>query len=283
MADEGAGRTESIGETARAYGRGALGAMLVSMPMLATMEMWWHGFLMPPWIMILFLSANFGVLIVLEYYSGFHETGSLGAEIRDALSAYGIGLIVAAAVLGMFSVLRPGMGAHELIGKIVLQSAPLGIGASIAISQLGGRTDEGEEGEARKERAGLAGSLTLSLAGAWYFGFNIAPTEEPLMIGAGLEWWHAVLLILGALAISHAIVYSLGFMGGHALPEEGPWWRAVLSYGVGSTIIALAAGAFFLFAFGRIGPDTALLPALKMISVMGFVNAFGAAAAKLIL
>jgi hypothetical protein len=51
----------------RGYGRGVLGALLVSMPLLA----WWLGFYIPPLKMLLFLAVNFGLLVILKYYSGF--------------------------------------------------------------------------------------------------------------------------------------------------------------------------------------------------------------------
>ena len=276
-----ASQSKSATKIARGYARGALGALLVSMPLLATMEMWWQGFYMPSWKMILFLITNFGVLIILEHYSGFQEHTSFPQEVQDALSAYGIGLVIGAMTLFLLNNLRAEMSLQEILGKIILESIPLSIGASIAISQLGGGGNEREQ--ARKKRAGLLGSLALSLAGAWYFGFNIAPTVEPLMLGARIHWWHALGLLLASLLISHAIVYALGFKGGHELPEEGSWWSAILTYGVASTVVALLVGAFFLWTFGRIGLDTGLAPTLHMVIVMGFVNSLGASAAKLIL
>lgn len=274
------GASEPIGTTARAYARGLLGALLVSMPLLATMEMWWQGFHMPSTKMIVFLVVNFGVLLVLEYYSGMHENTSLREELFDAASAYGIGLVVAALTLALFNELRAGMGANELIGKVVLESIPLSVGASLAISQLG---QKGERQKERQRRSGLLGSLALSLAGAWYFGFNIAPTEEPLMLGLRIDWWHAILLLLAAILVTHAIVYSVDFVGGRQVPEGSSWWGSILSHGVATAVVALLVAAFFLWVFGRIGPDTGIAPALHMVVVLGFVNSLGAAAAKLIL
>lgn len=269
-----------LAEAARGYARGALGAILVSIPLLATMEMWWLGFTMPPWKMLLFLIVNFGVLIVLEYYSGMREDSSFMEEVIDALGAYGIGFVVGAAVLYLFDNLGPGMSTRELVGKITLQSIPLSVGASIAMSQLGGRGDEKEE---RKRQAGMVGSVGISLAGAFYFGFNIAPTAEPMLLGLSITPWHGIGLIVASLVVSHAIVYSLGFAGARELPEGSTWWRAVLTYGTATVAISMLVAAYLLWTFGRIGPDTAIVPTVSMVVVLGFVNSFGAAAAKLIL
>lgn len=270
----------SVRETAKSYARGVAGGLLVAMPLLATMEMWWLGFYINPWKLILFLLLNFGVLVILEYYSGFRETVRLREEIRDALSAYGIGFVVAALILFAFHLLRPGMGWHEILGKIIIESIPISIGVSIAISQLGER--KGGQQEQRKERAGFWGTQAIALAGALYFGFNIAPTVEPMLLGLRLSWWHVILLMVLSLALVHAIVFSLGFRGGRPKVEM-PWYKAVMRLSLTSYLVALLLAAYLLWTFDRIGPETGLSASLHMIIVMGFVNSLGAAAGKLIL
>lgn len=270
----------SIQQTAKSYARGMAGSLLVAMPLLATMEMWWLGFYMEPYKLILFLLITFGVLIILEYYSGFQQSVSLSGEIRDAFSAYGIGFVMAAVVLFSFHLLRPTMPLQEILGKIILQSIPLSIGASVAISQLGENNPSGEE---RMQRSGFWGAEAVSLAGALYFGFNIAPTVEPMMLGLKMTWWTTLLLIFLSLIQVHAIVFSLGFRGGSQRPEKRSWMEHVLYRSVTTYAVALLLSAYLLWTFGRLDADTGFLPALHMIVVLGFVNSLGAAAAKLIL
>lgn len=258
-----------------------MGALLVSMPLLATMEMWWLGFTIPPFRLLLFLVANFALLIVLEYYSGFQKGHvRLWEEVQDAVDAYGIGLLVAVIVLFLFGVIGPGMSLREVAGKVILEAIPLSIGASIAMSIFG---DQDGHRERRKRRAGFWGSQLIGLAGAAYFGFNVAPTEEPVMIGLGLSWWHAVLLVLFGLLLTHAIVYSVGFAGGHALPGGRSWWGSLLRAGVVSYTGALLVTVCLLWLFGRIDVVTGLTPSVHMIVTLGFINALGSAAAKLII
>jgi putative integral membrane protein (TIGR02587 family) len=279
MTDQGG--SDQLRSALRGYARGVLGALLVSMPLLATMEMWWLGFTIPPLKLLLFLATNFALLIVLEYYSGFQKGHvRLWEEVQDAVDAYGIGLVVGAVVLFLFGVIAPGMSLREIAGKIILEAIPLSIGASIAISVFGERDAQRER---RKRHAGFWGTQLIGLAGATYFGFNVAPTEEPVMIGLGLLWWHAVLLVLFGLSITHAIVYSVGFAGGHRLPGDTVWWAAFLRTGVVSYCMALLVTAFLLWIFGRIDGMTGLTPALHMIVTLGFINSIGSAAAKLII
>ena len=50
----------------RAFG----GAILFSLPMLMTMEMWWLGFYMEPFRLALLMLLNIPLLIGLSYYGG---------------------------------------------------------------------------------------------------------------------------------------------------------------------------------------------------------------------
>jgi putative integral membrane protein (TIGR02587 family) len=265
----------------RGYARGVLGALLVSIPLLLTMEMWLLGFSLPPLRLLLFLAANFMLLVLLEYYSGFQKGRVyLWEEVQDALDAYAIGLLVAAVVLFLLGVVDGGMSLREVAGKIILEAIPLSIGASIAISVFG---DHDVQRERRKRRAGFWGSQLIGVAGAAYFGFNVAPTEEVIVIGLGLLWWHALLLMLFGALLTHAILYSVGFAGGFRLPGGTDWWRSLLESGVVSFAVALVVTTFLLWVFGRIDGATGLAPALHMIVTLGFVNALGSAAAKLII
>jgi|ERR687895_1137849 hypothetical protein len=59
-------RTHSVRETAAAYARGVVGGLLVGMPTLMTMEMWWGGFTIPSVRILLLVVVNFGIFLVLQ-------------------------------------------------------------------------------------------------------------------------------------------------------------------------------------------------------------------------
>lgn len=266
--------------TAIAYARGAGGGMMLALPLLMTMEMWWSGFHMSTWRLLLFFAVNFGILVVLEHYSGFRDEDTFVDELQDAVAALGIGLSIAALVLFALARISPGMPWREIVGKVVLQSIPASIGASIAVSQLGVRSEQHEE---RKERAGFWGTQGIALAGAVVFGFNVAPTEEPMVLGMTMHWWHVLLLLALSLLVVHALVYAVEFRGSHVVPEGRTLLGHFFSTSVVSYIVALSMAAYLLWTFGRIGGDTGLMTALHMTVVLGFVTSLGAASAKLIL
>lgn len=244
--------------------------------------MWWLGFYMPPGKMLLFLGLNFGVLLVLEYYSGFrrYHHVDLFEEARDAVSAYGIGFFVAAVVLWAFRLIRPEMPLQEIVGKIVLQAIPVSIGASVAVSQLGRKNPPAAR---RKEEAGFGGTQAMAVAGALLFGFNIAPTVEPMLLGLQMHWWNGLALLGFSVVQVHAVVYYVDFRGSFE-STAGPLWSPRLWSGSLTTcFLSLIVAAYLLWTFGRIGPSTGFVAALHMTLALGFVTSLGAAAGKLIL
>ena len=269
-------------ETARAYVRGMAGGLLVAMPLLATMEMWWLGFYMPPTKMLLFLVVNFFILLILEYYSGFrrYEQVNLYEEARDAVSAYGIGFFVAAAALWALRLIRPEMAPQEVIGKIVLQSIPISIGASVSISQLGRRNPPATQ---RKEEAGFWGTQAMALAGALFFGFNIAPTIEPMLLGLQMHWWNGLIILALSILQVHAVVYYVDFRGSIDSALEALSSRRLWTGSLTTCALSLLMAAYLLWTFGRMGAATGPAAALHMTIALGFVTSLGAAAGKLIL
>lgn len=252
------------------------------MPLLATMEMWWLGFSMSPWKMLLFLLCGIGVLIILEYYSGFrrYERVSLFEEVRDAISAQGIGFVVSAVVLFTLHLIRPGMALQEIAGKIVLQAIPVSWGVSVAVARLGQEDPQAAE---RQQNTDFWSAQAIALAGALLFGFNIAPTIEPMLLGLRMTWWSGLILLLFSLVQVHAIVYYVKFRGSVGNEPNQHLPRRWLADSVTTYALALLLAFYLLWTFGRIDSDTGFMSAVHMTIVLGFVTSLGAAAGKLLL
>src|SRR5918997_7223033 len=153
------------------------GAILFSFPLLMTMEMWWLGFYMDRFRLALFLSLAFMMVMGLSYFEGGEETFKI--EVMDALVACATGYTVAAVMLLLFGIIKPGMSADELVGKISLHAVPCSIGAILARRLL-------EVEETRKEkrrREGYGAKIFLMGVGAVFLAFQLAPTEEMVLIG----------------------------------------------------------------------------------------------------
>lgn len=261
---------------ARAFG----GALIFAVPLLMTMELWWLGFLMEPWRLALFVALGFPLLVGLSYFAGFEETFTWADDLRDACVAYAVGVAASAALLLLFGVIGPGTPFAETVGKIAVQAVPASIGALLARDQFGQGGQENDE-QGRRRHARYGGQLFLMLVGAAFLALNVAPTEEMVLIAHQSGRWHSVALALVSLALMHGIVYLVGFSGQEETPPGTSAWSLFLRFTVVGYALALLVSAYALWSFGRAdGLDPAVFA--RVVVVLGFPAALGAAAARLI-
>ena len=259
---------------ARAFG----GAIFFSLPLLMTMEMWQLGFHMARLPLALFIVVMIPVLIGLEYYTGFKETSTFLDEVADAAVAYGVGLVASAFVLALFNLIDLDEPVSSIVGKVALQAIPASFGAVLSGSQFG---EQGAAEQQHQREAGFGGTLFLMGVGAMFLAFNVAPTEEMVLMAFRLTHWHAVAVVLASLLLIHAFVYAVNFRGGQAKAEGVRSSSLFLRYTVPGYAIALLVSAYVLWTFGRY--DDNALPRIVMEAVvLGFPASIGAAAARLV-
>jgi len=272
------------GTTNRGYAiglaRAAGGAIIFSLPLLMTMEMWFLGFYIDRPRLFLFLIVNFGLLVVLSRFVGFEQTSTWSDDVLDAFAAYGVAVIVSAAVLALFGILTPGMPRDEIVGKIAVQSVPASFGAMLARQQMSGDRKHEDQDEVER-KAGYAGQLFLMTAGALFLAFNVAPTEEMILIGFKMTPWHAIGLVLLSILLLHAFVYTVGFAGQEDMGGEGGFRSSFVRYTIAGYGIALLVSFYVLWTFGRTdGTDPGQIA--SMTAVLAFPGAIGAAIARLV-
>lgn len=163
-------------ELALGPGRAFGGALIFSLPMLMTMEMWDLGFAMERWKAVLLLATSFPMLMFLSHYSGFERTWNWREDVRDFAIAYGVAILTSTCVLGLFGVITIGMSISDVLGKVSLQAIPGALGALLGRSQFG----QGAEAGQREET--YFGELSVMAIGALYLVLNVAPTEEMVLI-----------------------------------------------------------------------------------------------------
>jgi len=262
---------------ARAFG----GAVIFGIPLMMTMEMWTLGFAISRPRLLLFIVVNLLVLVGLSYFAGFEKTFSWREDVMDALAAFGVGAITSAAILALFAVITLDMTWSEIVGKVALQCVPASIGAMLGRKQLGAEQDTEAEDE-RKREAGYAGELFLMLAGALFLAFNMAPTEEMILIAFQMTPWHGIALGLASIALLHVFVYALGFSGQESPPEGGTFTSTFLHFTLAGYGVALMVSLYVLWTFGRT-EDAALAQVAMMTVVLAFPAALGAATARLVI
>lgn len=262
--------------------RAFAGAILFGLPLLMTMEMWSMGLYLHPLRLLLFIALNFLVLVFLSRFGGFERTSNLREDVIDALAAYAVGIISSTVILAMFGLLAAAMPFDEIVGMIAIQSVPASFGAMIARKQLSGaEEEEDEDAELAMRSAGYGGQLFLMLAGALFFAFNLAPTEEMILIGFKMGAGHAAVLMLASLVLLHLLVFRVGLAGQEEAPEGYGVVRRLLIFTVPGYAIALVVSLYVLWTFGRVDGND-LSTVVGAVVVLGFPAAIGAAIARLV-
>lgn len=260
--------------------RAFAGALLFALPLLMTMEMWSLGFVVRPERLALFLFVGIPLLWGLAWLAGFRDDVGWRDALVDAGTAYLVAALAAGGALFLLGSITPEMSLYEIVGKVAVQLVPAGMGAVLARSQLGLRDDDGAE-EARRES--YAGELFLMAAGALFLAFNVAPTEEIVLIAhQQASPWYGLALVLVSVLLMHAFVYAVGFAGQHSPPQNRKRRHEFVRLTLPGYAIVLAICTYVLWTFGRLEGLPAL-SALHLVLVLAFPAALGAAAGRLVL
>ena len=270
--------------------RAISGAFLFGMPLLFTMEMWWIGAFTDLWKLLLFIALALGVNLMLAHFAGFKQGNSLIDNISEAYEAVAIGALASTVVLAVLGRIEWGDPLDSILGKIIVQTLPLSIGASVAnaIFQRGGGEqgggNGGQEGEQTKSsplRATLM-DLGTTIGGAIFISFSVAPTEEIPMLSAELSYWHLLGVMGLSLVLSYIIVFESEFSPQQDRNEAGPFQHpmteTILSY-----LVALLVALSALYLFDQLEFGTSpFMDILSMTLVLGLPAAIGGAAGRIL-
>jgi putative integral membrane protein (TIGR02587 family) len=272
--------------------RAVAGGAIVGMPLLYTMEMWWHGSTLSPWHLLAVLLGSVAVCFLFSLLSGFRPEYSPAEAAGQAVTAVGVAIVLSAAILLLIGEIGRETSLATAVGKIVLEAAPVSIGVSFANSQLlhRSRTGEDEEdGEKPKppedpEREQLKADLrdaSATLAGSLVFALNIAPTEEVIKIAAGLSPWQLLLLLLGTSALCYVILFASGFEQ-HVVHVESVFQHPVAET-VLATGISLAVAFVLLLVVGQRETMSHWYTAVAATVTLGLPAVVGGAAGRVII
>jgi len=262
-----------------ALARAAGGAIIFSLPLFMTMEVWYLGFTADPLRIALLLLLMIPVLVALSHYCGFEPTFEWQDDVVDAFVALAVGFVAAFVVLTLFGELRPGMPLNEVAGKLSLQAIAGSVGALLAEGQLGKKD---EQAETEMENCTYGGELFLMLVGALFLALNVAPTEEMTLIAYKMSAAQVIGLAVLSLVVMHAFVYAVEFRGQADIPEGTPSWSLLFRYTAPGYAIALLMSLYLLWTFGR--TDGSSLEHITMAAVvLAFPASIGAAAARLMI
>jgi putative integral membrane protein (TIGR02587 family) len=258
--------------------RASGGAIIFALPLLMTMEMWSLGFAMSGVRLALLLVLLLPALVGLSHFIGFEPTFDVWDDALDALAAFGVGFVASAVALLVFGVIGSATPPGELVGMVTLQAVPASVGALLAHSQFGGDEPDREI----DQPSGYGAELFTMAIGALFLAFNVAPTEEMILIAQKMTAGRTFALAVVSVAVMHAFVYGMAFRGQASVAEGERFLSIFLRFTVAGYGIALLMSGYMLWTFGRTD-GVPLAEIISMAIVLGCPAAIGAAAARLLL
>ena len=302
----------TVAQSFQEYGRGVAGGLVLSLPLLYTMEVWWAGHSAHPLRLLAYTVATFVLLLGYNRYAGLRRDASMVEVAIDSIEEMGIGIILAALILWLTGRYTLDMTPHEILGKIMIEAMTVAIGVSVGTAQLGGGDDgdsgvDGEssnsspganrdQGAAQSVAAGrgnatgddaaddeidVMGQVVIALCGAVLFAANVAPTEEIVMIATEISSWRLLGLALFSLALGALILFFSEFKGARKFVHTGGP-LIVIADTLMTYAAALTASALILWFFGRFDGE-ALITCVGQTVVLGVAGTIGASAGRLLL
>ncbi len=268
-------------ETLQEYGRGVVGGLLISLPLIYTMEVWWTGFTASPEALLACIGFTFMLLLGYNRFAGMRADATFGDLCWDSVEEIGLAFLVSFLFLWLIGQIDFGMSAIEIIGKTVTESMIVAIGISVGTAQLGPSEGSGQTGMNRRE--GKQGKFfelfILSICGAVLFGSSVASTDEILLIAASVSALQLLLMVLLSLGLCAVICFFSEFRGSGR--SVSTWFEmagiVALMYAVGFAVSVLLL--FFFRRFDGVG----LYMCVAQTVVLAIPAALGASAGRLII
>ena len=265
--------------------RGVAGGAIFGMPLLYTMEMWWHGLLLSEWHLLLLL----GLILVVNFFfclfSGFRDEYSLSEALSESVTSVGIGVVLSSVILALIGELTPDLSQTESLGKVLMEAVAVSIGVSFANSQVREKTDPEEDAQKGKDKNGKDDPEQLQrradlrdigacLAGSVLLAFSVAPTEEINMIAWRLSSWQLLILLGAEILLCYIILFASGWEDREVYVKDSifqkPWAETFMSCGLS---LLVAGGLYALIGFDReIGQAPSVIAATVTLGLPAIVG-----------
>jgi putative integral membrane protein (TIGR02587 family) len=275
--------------------RGMTGGLLIGVPLLYTMETWTIGSTMPPPRVLVLLGVAYLLNLACVVWAGFRRgDGGVLHLLSDALDATALALVTSAIILALLAQIGPGEPIGVMLGQIVVNAIPVSLGIAIAnhlVARAESRAESGpgsDDSEGERLLAGASPGVRATLldfgataAGALFFSFNIAPTDEVRVLADELPTLYFPVVIAFSLIVTYAIVFVADFSGQDQRRASSGLFQHPATETVVAYLVSLLVAAGALWLFGAIRPETDPLLIYAQVVILGLPAAIGGAAGRL--
>lgn len=258
-------------------GRAIGGAIIFSLPMMMTMEMWWLGFYISPIRLICLIVLSLPLFYGISTMVGFRESKTFLDNVIDVLVAYMLTFTATGLVLVVFGVITFDTHPGSIYTMLLLQAVPGSLGALLARNVVGQSSIQPE-----KEKRNYKDDLIILATGALFLAFNLAPTEEMILVSYKMTTWHTLALLILTLLIMHAFAVASSDITVSTLNRWSTHKEIFIRFTSIGFIISFAISLFMLWVFGS-ADEHNFHNMIKTAVVLGFPAGVGAAASRLII
>lgn len=253
------------------------GAIIFSLPMMMTMEMWWIGFYIEPIRLMALILFSLPLFIGISLMIGFKQNQGLRDSVIDVMVAYAVAFVTTAVVFAAFRVISFETAPGELFSMVLLQTVPGSLGALLARSLIGSGRDE-----PHSNYQSYTDELIILVTGALFLAFNVAPTEEMVLLSYMMTSWHVLALMVLTVLIMHMFTISSEDLTLSGAKQWSINKRLFIRFtGIGYAL-AFSVSVFMLWIFGR-GDHDSMQHFANTAVVLSFPAGIGAAASRMII
>src|SRR5690606_6945101 len=182
------------------------------------------------------------------------------------------GFITSFVVLLVLGIITSATGPGETFSMLLLESVPSSLGALLARSLISG--EEQFDADYQHE-------LIISITGSLFLAFNLAPTEEIILVSYQMGYWHICALVLFTLVVMQMFTLSNPDVDPASLQYWKSHWQLFVRFTSTGYVLAFAVSLLMLWVLGRTDGES-LDNVINSAMVLSFPAGIGAAAARLL-
>jgi putative integral membrane protein (TIGR02587 family) len=274
--------------------RGTAGAMILGIPLIYTMEMWDLGITLSSLQLLSVFVLMFMINILFSYFSGLRESHSsekFGNAMEDAITSMALSLILAAIVLLLLGKINAQTHFwYGSMGEIIIQGSTMSLGVTFTNMKFNQKDNRSLSltnptllfQPSKRQLHRDLNELAATIAGATVFAFNVAPTEEIVLIASGMSSLQLLILIFAEMLMGYIILFASGILETKVYEKQSffqkPWVEVILAYTV-SFIISFC----LLMTVGGEAAHASLDITIASTIVLAFPAIIGGSAGRIII